>query len=361
MKLAIIAGIRSQYIKLASLKNAIEDWNLLGTAPKITPIYINAAQHYSKELSAVFFKELGLSFDFDLTEKTKDKPPLIVFTTIINEIHNILISEKDITWGLVFGDANATLASAIAIARSKIPLVHIEAGVRVNNINRIEEQNRRLTDHLAQVHFASTKKDVRNLAIEGIINTVYWTGDLIFDFVLRYVDGNIFSLLHYKKGTYIFASLHREENLMNDEIVINAISVLESYSRPVLFITHPKTKQRLMELNLYNKKNITFVDYLSYFDTLMAIKGCAFLFTDSGAFQREAYYLGKRCVIRQNEPFWKLLTDNMTHFTVGCSIDDIQNGLIKMEKTLLTEKYPQTEEFGNGKAGFNILKQLSEI
>ena len=360
IKIAVIAGIRSQYMKLAALQKTIDEWNEINNH-KILVTYINTGQHYDDNLAGVFIRELNIRFDADFTNEYKSTRPIDIFGGMIIRLYDYL-PKIDPNWVIVFGDANTTLAGAIAASKRNIPLIHIEAGVRTGDKTSPEEINRILTDNMASVCFTSARKDATNLQAEGITDNVIWTGDLIKDLVERLSPSLPACPTGYSNGKYIFASLHREENLSDDKILTTFLQELNRYSKKVLFITHPRTKLRCEALGLYdNLKNVDYVSALSYKQTLSAIKNCAFLVTDSGAFQREAYYLQKRCLIRQDHAFWKTLTDVGIHRTIGSSANDLRNGIDWIEKKLTEDIYPIIDDLGDGNAGLRIIHSITEL
>ncbi len=358
--IAVIVGIRAQYMKLAAFQRAITNWNKAYN-PKVEPIYINSGQHYDDDLAGIFIKELDIKFNIDFTGTYQEKSPINILGAMIVNLYNAL-PHRNIDWVIVFGDANTTVAGAIASTKRGLPLVHVEAGVRTGDLNSPEEINRIITDSIANVHFLSSKKDADNLQSEGKKIKAIWTGDLIGDLV-AYLSPELTSdVLGFRNEEYILASLHREENVMSDNILTNILTGLNEYSKKVLFIAHPRTRARCKELGFYNNlENVFFVDTLSYKQTLSAIKNSAFLVTDSGAFQREAYYLQKRCLVRQEIPFWKSLIDAGIHRAVGVTKDELSLGFKWIEQALEFKPYPRIDDLGDGNAGIRIIENLVKL
>jgi UDP-GlcNAc3NAcA epimerase len=360
--IVVIAGIRSQFMKLASLQMSIDAWNKTATTYKIQATYMNSGQHYDDELSKVFINELNVQFDHDLTGSYQNLDPVDMFGHMIIKIYNLLSRIKhSIDWVIVFGDANTTLAGALASKKAGIPLVHIEAGVRIYDRASPEENNRVLTDHLADAHFVSDKTDIENLHKEGITKSVVWTGDLIGD-LTKFISPTLPNSLDvYDPGSYVLSTLHRKENLQSDEITINFFQTLNKYHKRIVFIAHPSTRLRLEELKIFSElDNFDFIEGLPYTQMISAIKGCDFIVTDSGALQREAYYLGKRCLIRQDKPFWKSLVTGNVHRAIGPTRLDINEGIEWVNKAL-EFNYPKIAAFGEGGAGKKIMENLVRI
>lgn len=353
-----IVGIRSQYIKLASMQRAIHKFNIDSNI-KINPIFINTGQHYDYELSQ-FISELGIHFDY--TFEYTDKNPLSILGTMqikIGKCINEICANQTIHWLVVFGDSNSTLAGAIIASRLHIPLIHIESGVRIGDKSSIEEINRIVTDHIAQIHFVSSEIDEQNLIKEGLTNNNFYSGDIVYDLVLDLSQKIKSGYKDFQNG-YILCTIHREENLQSTLVIENILNVLSSYKRKVIFITHPRTKSVIDELKLENLENIFFTSSIPYKKLLSAIKGCSFLVTDSGTLQREAFYLKKRCLIRQDIAFWQSLIQAGIHRTFENSKEDFIEKLEWIEQAILKD-YPAYFDFGNGTATNVILKKIVEL
>ena len=359
LKIAFIAGIRAQFVKLASLQATIQDWNLTAE-DTISPIYINAGQHYSESLSTSFVRELGIHFDIDLTPFHVDRRPITILSSMIVELYRTLREVDQLRWAVVFGDANTTLAGAIAAAKAGVPLIHVEAGVRVGNIFRQEEQNRVIADHLASLRFATSHVDMQNLSYEGLGQNSFWIGDLVYDLVLRLIPQLPDTFENYVTGNYVVATLHREENLASDNILYSFVTALNNHQRPVIFFLHPRTSQRLEDLGLMGIPNFDYRSGGSYLEMLSAVKNCAYLVTDSGALQRESFYLKKRCLVRQNEPFWHSLVKHGAHLQVGSNLDELMTGFDWMEQLIL-KPYPVIDDLGNGTAGLQFIQQVTHL
>lgn len=358
INIVFIVGIRSQYIKLASIQRAIKKFNITSES-KINPIYINTGQHYSYELSQ-FISELDIHFDY--TFEYADKSPLSILGTMqikLGECLNEIRTNQIINWLVVFGDANTTLVGAIVASRLHIPLIHVESGVRTGDKSSPEEINRIVADHIAKVHFLSSEIDEKNLIKEGLVNNNFYSGDIVYDLVLGLSSELKSGYKDFQNG-YILCTIHREENLQSTSIIENILDILSQYNRNVVFITHPRTKSIIDNLKIEYSNNIFFTPGIPYKELLSAIKGCSFLITDSGALQRESFYLKKRCLIRQDTAFWQSLTQREIHKTFKNSKEDFLEKLEWIEQAILNE-YPSYSDFGNGTATHVILNTIVEL
>lgn len=336
--IVVIAGVRPQYIKMAALYDAIQQFNKgkNGTV-HISAKYVNCNQHYSYQLAGNIINELGLRFDHTISHR--ERVPTRVMAEILvqsQEVISQMLPRPQ--WIVIFGDANTTLATTIAAKHSRLDVLHIEAGVRSNNFNTEEEINRRMVDHVSSLHFCSTRGDVQNLNREGI-ESAYFTGDLAYEFVLKSSQSSNYDP-PYRPG-YVLVTIHKSENFMSDRTLTNLIHVLSEFHHPVLFITHPKTRKKLAELNLLTQ-NITFCESIPYRKMLATIKDCRFLITDSGGLQREAHYLNKRCLVLRKKPGWYCLIELGFNRVISKEIESIQDGLDWVENKLDQSSYPST-------------------
>lgn len=130
INLVVVAGIRSQFIKVAALQRGLRKWNR-NSPVQIHARYINAGQHYDKELAGSIIRELDIRFDYEYSYE--NLKPINVFANMIvniSETLDYLAQEEGLDWVVVLGDANTTMAGAIAAAKGFYPLIHIEAGIR---------------------------------------------------------------------------------------------------------------------------------------------------------------------------------------------------------------------------------------
>lgn len=352
MRIIAVVGIRSQYIKICSIQRALKTRK----RTNLEVIYIDAGQHYDDMLANYFIDELGITFDERIRYDTADS--MKIFSEMIYRlIHTFqkYTSENPVDYVMCFGDANTTLATAIAASKSQIPLVHIEGGVRSGSFKGPEEANRIVSDHLSSLIFASSKTDMRNLQLENLAEKSYFVGDIIQDLVLSLRKQNFLSspvIYHdgkskhtYLQKNFVLASIHRKENA-EKETLISLFRVLDKLPHDVLFILHPTLAQIVDKID-FDRNKITIAKHIPYYSMLAGINRCRYLITDSGALQREAYYLSKHCLVRQDVPFWQHLVEIGAHFIIGMEYESIHQGVERVEAAL-TCPYPETDFLGNG-------------
>lgn len=368
MTIAIVAGIRSQYMKLCAFQRML---NYIDNCikEKFNFIYINAGQHYGHDLAQGYISDLKIKFDYELVHNSTE--PIEILGSMVIHLYELFVElkrSKDLDYIMVFGDANATLAGAIAASKAKVKLIHVESGLRVGDNSSPEEGNRIVADHLATIRFVSNKPDFNNIIREGLIEDTFFSGDIIYDLVMDIAKQEFPTIYIEEKGlvrpyeydNFVLASMHREENLYED-LLPRLFEVLNQINHKVLFVAHPRELEKIEELH-YDKSKITVANHVNYLDMLAAISKCKYIITDSGAIQREAYYLKKRCLIRQERAFWQSLVDLGVHILIGKTIHEMQEGIEWVEKVAeVTVDYPKTDDLGNGHAVETILKKLIEV
>jgi len=302
MKVVSLVGTRPQFIKEAVLHKTFKDNG-------IDEILVHSGQHYDANMSDVFFKVLdirqphynlnvGSGTHGELTGKT-----MIAFEKVaLREKTNVI---------LVYGDSDTTLAGALVGAKLKIPIAHVEAGVRQQPKDMPEEINRVVTDHVSSLLFCPSALAVKNLKREGITAGVHFTGDVMYELYLKmtpYFDFSLVKKLGLTEEEYIVCTIHRDFNTDNQKTLRTIINQLETVSRQmqVIFPIHPRTRKRMQEFGL-KVKDILVIEPVDYLKMMGLVKLCRLVITDSGGLQKEAYYAGKRSVVVMPDTGWREL------------------------------------------------------
>ena len=176
--IASVVGARPQFIKAAPVSRTM--------ASKFKEVLIHTGQHYDYGMSDVFFTEMNMREpDFNLgigggSQGEQTGRMLIELEKVIDSVKPDCV--------LIYGDTNSTLAGALAAAKAKIPIAHVEAGLRSYNREMPEEINRVLSDHVSDLLFCPTAAAVENLAREGIVKGVHRVGDVMYDEFLHDLD-----------------------------------------------------------------------------------------------------------------------------------------------------------------------------
>jgi UDP-GlcNAc3NAcA epimerase len=304
LKILSVVGARPQFVKAAVVARA------LAGRPNVAHRLLHTGQHYDEDMSQVFFDELGLPApDFHLGvgsglhgEQTG---------RMLTGIEKVLVEERP-DWTLVYGDTNSTLAGALAAAKLRLPVAHVEAGLRSFNRAMPEELNRILADRAADLLFAPTEQAAHNLAREGFPpESVRLVGDVMYDAALHFggaAAGRVARLaeLGLQPRGYILATLHRAENVDSPARLAVLLAALGQAGPPVLLPLHPRTRAALAarpELAALAEK-LTVIPPVGYLE-MLALEGEARLIvTDSGGVQKEAYFARVPCVTVRDETEW---------------------------------------------------------
>jgi UDP-N-acetylglucosamine 2-epimerase (non-hydrolysing) len=300
-KILLIAGTRPNFIKLAPLYHRIK-----AEARDVLPMICHTGQHFDFNMSDIFWQNLELPLpDFQLNIKGNGVVDTIGKTLLgINEI----IGHHSFDLVIVFGDVNATAAGAIAGSQSRIPVMHIEAGLRSFDRDMPEEINRVITDHVSDYLMVSEQSGVKNLKREGIPDDkVLMIGNIMIECLLRTEKHwkNIqlgSEIRNFYDRKPVVSTFHRPENVDNPATLQNIIDILFSFSKdqPVVFPVHPRTRARLEQYQLLEKiqndPNILLTEPLSYFEFLKLVSNARLVITDSGGVQEETSFLNIPCV-----------------------------------------------------------------
>ena len=176
-KVLTILGTRPQFIKAAVVSPVLRR--------RFKEVILHTGQHYDWEMSAELFKELKLPVaDYNLGVGSYSQAKQVAL--MLTRIEKRLLKEKP-NIVLVYGDTNSTLAGVLAASKLKMPIAHIEAGLRSFRKTMPEEVNRVIADHLSDLLFSPTANAVKNLQNEGIVKGVYNVGDVMYEAVLTYL------------------------------------------------------------------------------------------------------------------------------------------------------------------------------
>ena len=304
MKVLTVVGARPQFIKAAPVCRALR-------AAGHAEVLVHTGQHYDHRMSQVFFDEMDIPApDLNLgvgsgshAEQTGE--------AMVGLERAMLAHRPDCV--LVYGDTNSTLAGALAACKLRIPLAHVEAGLRSFNRAMPEEHNRVITDHCADLLLCPTRTAVDNLMREGITRGVHRVGDTMFDAVRQYAArarerSRILEQLGVTPRGYLLATVHRASNTDDAEALRRIVEALAASGQPVVFPVHPRTRERLARLNgagpSMDGSGVRLVDPVSYLDMLVLQENARAVLTDSGGMQKEAYFLGTPCVTLREETEW---------------------------------------------------------
>ncbi len=363
MKPAFVFGTRPEIIKLAPVIRAFLDRG-------VKPLLIHTGQHYDYEMSAVFLKELELPpIDHHLEVGSGTQAEQT--GTAMIKVERVLMEEKpDVT--LVQGDTNTVLAGALASVKLKIPVAHVEAGLRSFDRTMPEEINRVLADHASDVLFPPTEEAKRNLEREGITENVYVVGNTVVDAVLQNAEvaekkSDVLERFGLESKGYILITAHRAENTDSRENLRKLVEILEGLPIRAVYPMHPRTRNRLKGFGLLerveNIENLTITKPLGYLDFLRLEKNAFAIMTDSGGIQEEAIILNVPCLTLRYNTERPETVKAGGNVLVGLEKERAMDYLRRlMEDREFYERMAKAKNpFGDGKAGKRIAEILLEL
>lgn len=298
-KILSIVGARPQFVKSGVVSRALKRTGLAETL-------VHTGQHFDKEMSSLFFEELGLrepAFNLGIAGGTHSSMTASMLSAL-----GVVLEEQLPDLVLVYGDTNSTLAGALAAAKLRIPVAHVEAGLRSFNQAMPEEINRVLTDHMSSLLLCPTSQSVANLALEGITKGVHHVGDVMFDVVVSLREKLASQVpaceqLGLEPGSYALATVHRAENTESPDQLEKVLDYLRGVDSPVLLPLHPRTKVACERWGI-PLDGLIVVAPVGYLTMASFIAESSVVITDSGGLQKEAYFHGVPCVTMRGETEW---------------------------------------------------------
>ena len=313
MKIVTIVGARPQFIKLAPMDRVLRNTGH-------TDIIVHTGQHYDRNMSEVFFSELDIpqpDYNLDVGSGSHG----VQTGEMLKKIEEILLIEHP-SWVVVYGDTNSTLAGALAAAKLRMKITHIEAGLRSFDRRMPEEINRVLTDHISDLLLCPSDTAVANLKLEGVRGVVEMVGDIMTD-ALKYAKQKLESdhcLVHQlllTPGEYILATIHRAENADDIHHLSELLNAFADLRIQIVFPVHPRTKHQIISNNIVVPNNVMQIDPVGYLDMVALMEYAKIVLTDSGGMQKEAYWLGVPCVTLRESTEWVETIENGWNILAG--------------------------------------------
>ncbi len=354
MMIAIILGTRPEIIKMSPIIRECEKRH-------IDYFIVHTGQHYSYNMDKIFFDQLGICdarYNLDIGSGMHGEQT----AKMICGIENILIKERpDVI--LVEGDTNTVLAGALAACKLLIKVGHVEAGLRSYDMCMPEEINRILTDNCSDYLFSPTEKSREMLLREGISDKkIFVVGNTIVDAIyqnLKLSKEDTMKKLELKRKEYILVTIHRQENVDNEERFRSIIGGVELVSKelnlPVIYPIHPRSIKMMEKfgLNLING-NIRLIDPLDYLNFIRLEVGAKIILTDSGGIQEEACILNVPCVTMRDNTERPETIDIGSNILAGADSKHI----LECAKKMICKDDNWKNPFGDGNAARKIVDVL---
>lgn len=272
---------------------------------------------------------------------------------------------------LVQGDTTTAFAAALAGFYQQIPIGHVEAGLRTNDIYNPypEEANRRLISQLSQLNFAPTPTAVANLQKSGITGAIRQTGNTVIDALLTVAKDNppcFIPGLDWDKYRVLLATVHRRENWGEplEEIIAGFGLILDKFPDTALLLPmhrNPKVREPI-KAKLGAHPRVFLTEPLDYAQLVGAIQGCYLLLTDSGGLQEEAPSLGKPVLVLRENTERPEAVEAGTAKLIGTNPIQILDETSKLLSDRITYQQMATavNPFGDGHASERILQIVKD-
>ena len=314
-------GTRPEFIKLKPLMDSLENYKTLFTGQ-----HVDLVKH-----------EPDYRIDIEDGANRLDS----VVSSIMNSI-----DFEGITSVMVQGDTTSAYAVALSAFHNKIPVIHLEAGLRTYDLEQPypEEANRQMISRIANLHLCPTETAKEVLIQENVYGTIEVVGNTVLDNLVGIETSN---------ENKVLVTMHRRENHGDIEKWFSQIDALSrQYSEyEFLLPIHPNPAVRKFSSIL---KNVKVVDPMCYNDLIGYLSRCSFVVTDSGGIQEEAAFFRKPCLVCRKETERK---EGLNNFSLLCESYHL---LFDRFETLKSLKMHGSCPYGDGKACEKILRVLNE-
>lgn len=356
IKIISVVGARPNFVKIAPFLRE------LNKHEEIFNILVHTGQHYTDCMADVFFRDFKISKFIGLNIAHGSAREQIA--EIKTKFNKVLLKENpDLV--VVVGDVNSTRACALAAAKLKIKVAHIEAGLRSFDKTMPEEANRIIADSVSDFLFVTEPSGIINLKREGVSSKrIFFAGNIMIDSLVNHLaqakKRKMWQRLGLRAHEYAILTLHRPSNVDNKarfRKIINALIKIQQDTK-IVYPIHPRTAKMLKRFGLLDlistQPNIKIINPLGYIDFLSLMVGSKFVMTDSGGMQEETTYLGILCfTLRKN-------TERPVTLKIGTSVlvGDNYNKLCRLIKSRSKRIKAKKIKFWDGKTAARIVKVL---
>ncbi len=334
-RFAIVAGARPNFMKIAPILRELDQ------VPQLRTTLVHTGQHYDRNLSDVFFEELGIrrpDLSLGVGSGSHAKQTSDVMVAIEEFLGAAAASGEPVERMIVVGDVNSTMAAAIAAAKLNISVAHVEAGLRSFDRRMPEEINRLVTDSISDLLLCSEPAGAENLKNEGHDSSrIHLVGNVMIDTLMTQVEQAksrpTLGELSLQPGAYGVVTLHRPSNVDAPHTLRALLEVLVDVSKsmPLVFPIHPRTRARIdhhqLQSLISDAPNLRLLDPLGYNDFLCLTSQAKVIVTDSGGLQEESTALGVPCLTMRENTERPITCDEGTSTLIGNSAEKLRHHL----------------------------------
>ncbi|MEA2358133.1 MAG: hypothetical protein QOI62_1393 [Solirubrobacteraceae bacterium] len=299
-KVLSVVGTRPNFMKTAPIVA-----ELSARSDEFAHVLVHTGQHYDHAMSRIFFEELGVG-EPDHMLGIGSGSHAQQTARVMEGLEPVLLDEEpDVV--LVPGDVNSTMAAALVASKLRIPVGHVEAGLRSFDRTMPEEINRVVADSVSDLLFTHSPEARDHLLREGRDEAaIHYVGNTMIDTLVamrEHLDSAAARRAHeLRERDYVVVTLHRPA-LVDGPLLADAIAALARVAAtlPVVFPVHPRTRAAIEALGLDVPSGLRLLEPLGYVDFLSLVASAAGVLTDSGGIQEETTYLGVPCfTLRDN-------------------------------------------------------------
>lgn len=349
MKVVSFVGTRPEIIKTLAFCRAAP------RLPGMEFLVVHTGQNFGPNMADCFFRELGvpvLHQNAAIDRSSIGSSAKTMLDCVAEHVRRlspeVVVSNTD---------TDTAFYTALAGAKLRVPVAHIEGGIRCEARLNPEEINRRLADHLANWVFTISDEDTHSLLSEGFPReSVFMRGDITLD-ALRITLAE--HHIQVRRGDYNLLTIHRQENANNPKRLATIINAVEQSNFPTVFPVHPRTREGLQTAGLIDRLQKSRVIQLRepqpYIDMVRLAAGCNKVISDSGGLRREGYMLDKPVISLVWFVWFKRMNQLGYEFVADADGDKIAWAIQNFDPP-----EPRPPIFGDGRAGEHILRTLLE-
>ena len=300
-RVALCYGTRPQVIKASVLRTAF--------AMDHEVRAIDTGQHYDYELNALLYEQLGV-LPPDVLLEVGSGEHATQFAAVLTRAAEAFKQDRpDVV--VVIGDTNSTLGCALAAVQLRIPVIHVEAGLRAADALMAEEINRRAVDAVASTLCTPSARATERVRRERVDALVLETGDVARDVLVsnQSRSGPIGSIEGWPLSSgepFVFSTVHRAELTSTPDRLAAVVDALGRLPHRVVLAAHPRTRAVLDANEIaVDSDRVKIVPPLGYLETIACVSEATAVVSDSGGVQREAYWLGTPCLTLRSETEWE--------------------------------------------------------
>src|SRR3954462_4084974 len=352
MRVVTVIGNRPQFVKAAAVSRLLREEH--------EELLLHTGQHHDDELSTVFVEELGVprpERELGIHGGTNTDQT----ARMLAELGPLMHAERPGVV-LVYGDTNSTLAGGLAAAQARVPVVHVEAGMRSFDRAMPEELNRVLTDHLSDVLLCPSETAVENLEREHVAGRFELVGDVMVDVALLFQpralrDTAPLERAGVRPGEYVVVTAHRAGNVDDPARLRRLVALLLALPLPAVLPLHPRTRARLVAAGwlgeLQRAPHLRLPPPPGHLEFTALLGRARAVLTDSGGVQKEAYLAGVPCVTLRDTTEWVETVDTGWNVLVA---REGESALAALERRPPARRPPL---YGDGRAGERVVAALT--